>query len=140
MEFIIGKKIAQTNPKNKYAVEIELMHGDADLYTKEQVLIDATSSEKLILLEELVTLLNQLKKVPSGYSQKYESNELFLKWFSEDSDLTDEEYDAFTAVVDTFDWSGDKTCDGMYLAKLYSYKIFYYDQDGQKLNVKVKGV
>jgi hypothetical protein len=114
MRFEIGKPIKTRNPKNKYLIIAEAMHGDADKY--EKVEIGPFSKSQIKEIEAIINLFKKMKKYdcdPNGYY----NIEGFEEFYSDC-------------------WPSDCTCCD-YPASFKSYEIFFFDENGIKYQVKV---
>jgi hypothetical protein len=110
-KFFIGSKVKQ--PKNVYLLDIKLMHGDADAYTHLE--LEFIEKEK----HELIAILDILSQLGGHQNYRKYHN---VQGFDE---------------LLYYDWDLDSTCDGMYLASYDGYKLYYFNEDGEKFNVKV---
>lgn len=108
-KLFIGSKVEQ--PKNIYLLDIEMMHGDADAYTHlEFKFEDADKNELIVILD----ILGQL--IP-WECERYHKIQGFSELLQDD-------------------WDSDATCEE-FLASYAGYELYYFNQDGEKFNVKV---
>lgn len=113
-ELVVGKPVVQKNPKNTYLLEIEVMHGDGDNYQ----IINLDFKERKLL--QVLPVLEELETNGRKYHREYRIIDGF-------GDLLQE------------DWPYDCTSED-YLAGYVKHKLFWYNEDGIKHNVKVKKV
>jgi hypothetical protein len=108
-KLFIGSKIEQ--PRNIYLLDIKLMHGDADVYTHLELKFKDVEKNELIAT---IDVLSQL--IPWDY-ERYHKIQGFSELLSDD-------------------WNSDVTCDE-FLASYDRHELYYFNQDGEKFNVKV---
>lgn len=136
MPVIIGNAVGAKH-LSKFIIEVKFMHGDADAYSFNEIVLLSTRED---LVEEAVSALKELDAIPwNDRRDGYGKVASFCKWFGEGNGEEDSEwYDAFYNEGNrSIDWPGDSTCDYQYRAMLSSWKVFYYDAFGVKINVKV---
>lgn len=139
MELKIGSKVDVLRKNNCFEIEVTMMHGDADSYTIKYIVIP---EERLDLTKEAVVTLIKMDNVPwNDRREEYYNIDLWQKWFGPSY------YGEWTSRISrqeceeahqySFEWDSDVTCDHQYLSALDSYKVFYYDEIGDKYNVEV---
>lgn len=143
MEFIIQKESKEKKMEEGFYVDIDLMGGDADYYDK--IRLGVFTEKEKSFLEELINLLDELKKVPSGYEdEKYHKVKNFDAWFYEGKvDENDPKYDfllnklSFHSYSKSYCW-GWTTDDMGRPYSLEGYEVFHVNEHGNKLKVTVK--
>lgn len=135
MDLEIGKKLPVTHWKNSYNVELEWHHG-GDKYTSLTESYDFDKTKDLDILEEYLNLCKLLLNTPS---YKYREVEGYKKWFNSlEYEYEKEDYQRIRSFVEPF---GERDAyDEDALAQLISYKVYYYDNDYRKYDVKIKNL
>lgn len=142
------KIVREGKRKNCYVMEVEHMHGDADVYTKQE---EATKSKDMAMIWYLLSKLKFEGYRRKGYSTddvleticvNFETDnglkKLYelLEWKEEEDDHIEyvmEELNEISGLV-----RSDATCDGFHYAKIESAELYYYDNDGIKYSVEFK--
>jgi hypothetical protein len=109
-------KLKPITPKyrNKFVIEVEFMHGDADAYSTEEC---ACKDEA-----EFTKIMEGLKNVPQDPG----------------SGGDDDEYrDFFSNLIGEDFVPGDSTTDHQFLAAYDGHTGFFYDQNGNKFEAEI---
>jgi hypothetical protein len=147
MEFKIGRQVNVPSIKSTYIVEVKLMHGGSSSYTTHKAKVPEDKTE---YLEQIVEILKKIERLPwNDQQEKYPKIPGFAVYFGgeylgayDDEPKYDENWpddvdiDKWDELSDYgFEWKNDITCSD-YLARFSSYEIFYYDEHGNKFEVK----
>lgn len=144
MKFLINDKPVESQHKNCFVVEVNVMYGDADGYGKVNVAGFRKDCEvSQAHMEDLIQTLEKMEKAyPHGRGgyDTYDHVEGFLKWFGgEILDEFEEWYNGLPEWQQRFylnDWPRDPSGDGIQ-SSIEDYKVFYYDENGAKYEVRV---
>ena len=110
-------KLTKVEPKykSKYVIEVEFMHGDGDAYTTEDYICD----DEVDCQSVMEALGGDVPTDPSAGGDEDIYNDWCLKVFKSDD---------FVPY--------DTTCDCQFRACYSSSEPFYYDENGDKFEVK----
>ena len=133
MEILITDQIKVAGKANCFQVEIEWIKEGSYFYETNSRFFRIDKED--YYMEELLTLLHSLRGTKA---KNYEENQEFLKWFStEDYEFRSEEerqtYKPFVNLTAEYEHSSVLT-----YAKIYDFKVYYYDKYLRKHNVEVK--
>lgn len=130
------------NYREEFVVEIEVMFGDADGYSKIEVGPFKDPDDTKHLKDLLQTCERLAVAYPHGRggSATYNHIEGFNRWFAADW-LEEEEWEALPMIIQDLcvDWPSEP--DGMGRQSGYQgYKLFYYNSTGDKFNAYATGI
>lgn len=144
MEFEIARNPLEPKYKDCFVFEVEVMYGDADGYGLLEVSGFKKDCEKSKShMEDLVKSLEGMRSAyphGRGGSDDYDHVEGFSKWFGgEISDEFREWYENLEEWEQKFYWNDwPYNPDGYGVqASFEEYKIFYYDETGNKYEVEL---
>lgn len=134
MELTIKNKVTYGGKACCYQVDIEWMHGDANGESHTLTGFFKKDQDEWAL-NELLLALTELREVDVT---EYDDNEKFRKWFScnDYEYVNKEEQDKYFPFV----WLTPEDSLRHYgcYAAIEKYKVYYYDENLAKYNVKVK--
>lgn len=126
MKVVIGKSLVPSSRINVIVIEVEFMHGDADDYSKEEIVfqydLDTRDESKRVLphlgitFEQAIELLDRMEKIEHNGHPK-----TMMEMFH-----TLPNFDELLG----YDYPRDKFTDGQYYAAFSGYKVKYYDLVG----------
>lgn len=139
MELILMKKQGIKH-QNMYMVECEAMFGDADGEGQVNIGGFVRGQDEALIEDLLKTCERLVKAYPNGRGGSADYNHIdgFNRWFDADA-LPEEEYDALSEVHQNFiaDWLYEPNGMGQQ-ATFKGYKVYYYDENGVKHDVRIK--
>lgn len=124
-DITIGEAITHPNHKNKYRLNVQFMHGDADGYSSNDMYFDKDDADTLVWLNKCLT-----------YISVFEDNEKLFSWEDDEELKLDALAEAGLSESDvsSIEESGmkdsDMTCDGCRNAMIEGYTLTFFDENG----------
>jgi len=136
IKFMIGEPICKkTNPKNKFALHVNVMHGDADNYEDLDAWFFSASGDSKNLrssIEDLRDAVNILNKMTKTNSNR--RNIKIVEEYYKSKNLPDEKDVSYYY----YGWCDFLPGDIKYqLASVQSFKVTYWDNCGIEHNVQI---
>lgn len=151
MKIKLERIVHAKEKKDCYELIVEHMHGDADMYTKENITV--YSREELVLLkiilrtyqddyledgieiDKLVKTFEKIVELPEGTDKKAELEKLLRENFllNEENEIEDElsDYLRENEII-----VSDVTTQGDSYAKICDYEFIYFDENSEEYKVK----
>ena len=143
MDFRLTQEYHRKPLETGFYVDIQLMGGDGDTYDK--ICIGRFDEKDFDVMRNLVGTLEEMKKIPSGYEEKYNQIEDFKVWFCELGGVDKKDF-RFKFFKNQFALSsytsnscyGWSTESGGYNYKLVNYSVFFVSSFGEQYKVNVE--